>query len=125
VEKHLEFMAGAGIDACVISSSPVSVDQCRMCNEYYHELGRQYPDKFFYLTPCLPLKEGAFDILDQGINKYGYKGVIISPQNAGEMLDSRRLWPFYEKMSNYNLPIFIHVSGHVLGGMMPMMRIIT
>ena len=22
---------------------------------------------------------------------------------------------FYEKMSNYNLPIFIHVSGHVLG----------
>ena len=115
VEKHLEFMAGAGIDACVISSSPISVDQCRMCNEYYHELGRQYPDKFFYLTPCLPLKEGAFDILDQGINKYGYKGVIISPQNAGEMLDSRRLWPFYEKMSNYNLPIFIHVSGHVLG----------
>ncbi len=111
VDKHLEYMNGSGIDICVISSSPISVKQCTMCNDYYGELKQNYPDKLFYLSPCLPLEEGASAELDRGLNKFGFDGVIISPQNSGEMLDSRKLWPFYKKMNEYKLPIFIHVSG--------------
>jgi len=40
----------------------------------------------------------------------GLKGVTIRPQIEGKPLDSREMWPFYEKISKLDVPIFVHVS---------------
>ena len=111
VEKHLEFMQNAGIDGCVISSTLSSVEDCRLNNDFYAELTTRYPGTFACLSPCLPLQDGALAELDRAINGLGLRGVVISPQNDGKPLDARELWPFYEQVSGYGLPIFIHVSG--------------
>ena len=111
VEKHLEFMENTGIDSCMVSSTLRNVEDCRLNNDFYTELTRQYPGKFVCLSPCLPLQTGALEELDRAINDLGLRGVVISPQNDGKPLDSRELWPFYERVSGYGVPIFIHVSG--------------
>lgn len=109
IDRHLEFMAGAGIDRCVLSATLESVEQCRITNDYYAGLTREYPGRFSCLSPCLPLRDGALEELDRALD-LGLAGVVISPQNDGEMLDSATLWPLYRKMADRRLPIFIHIT---------------
>jgi predicted TIM-barrel fold metal-dependent hydrolase len=109
IDRHLEFMAGAGIDACVLSATLESVEQCRITNDYYAGLTREHAGRFFCLSPCLPLRDGALDELVRALD-LGLAGVVISPQNDGEMLDSPALWPLYRLMAARRQPIFIHIT---------------
>ena len=109
IERHLEFMAGAGIDACVLSATLESVEQCRITNDYYAGLAREHARRFICLSPCLPLRDGALEELDRALD-LGLAGAVISPQNDGQMLDALALWPFYRRMAARRLPIFIHIT---------------
>ncbi|MDP2643727.1 MAG: amidohydrolase family protein [Desulfobacterales bacterium] len=111
IEKHLEDMAQAGIDMAVLSETPYQLDECRLINDTYAKLMQKYPDHIVGLAPGLPLLgKAAFDELDRAINGLGLKGVVISPQRKGVFLDSSQMWPFYEKVSTLDVPIFVHIS---------------
>ncbi len=116
IDKHLEFMDGAGIEMAVLSTTLYSVEDCRLIDDEYARVVKDYPDRFVCLAPCLPTRGGeALDELDRAVNHLGLKGVVISPQIDGESLDSRKLWPFYEKVSGMNVPIFVHITSAPVG----------
>ncbi len=115
VDKHLEFMDSAGIDMAVLSSTLDSVEECKIVDDLYIKLMKEYPKRFAGLPPCIPTRsEAALKELERGL-KLGLKGVVISPQNDGEPLDSRKLWPFYKKIIQFNVPIFVHITNIPIG----------
>ncbi len=116
-EKRLRFMDESGIDAAALTANPMStLEQCRKWNDFCAAMVRQHPKRFvgFATIPVLGGKP-AFDELDRAIKVLGLKGVHTWTQNAGRHLDSRELWPFYEKVSRMNIPIDIHVTLEPVG----------
>jgi len=101
----------AGIDMAVLSETSYTVDDCRIVDETYAGLMKQYPDRIVGLAPCVPLMgKEALDELTRAVKDLGLRGTVISPQRKGIYLDSRELWPFYEKVSELAVPIFVHIS---------------
>ncbi len=111
IDQQLEDMDAVGIKIAVISETPYTMEECRMINDTYAEVMKKYPDRIVGLAPCLPLMgKEAFDELDRAIKGLGLKGTVISPQRKGVALDSPKMWPFYEKVSKLDIPLFIHIS---------------
>jgi predicted TIM-barrel fold metal-dependent hydrolase len=117
VEIHLKDMDIAGIDMAVLSGTEAySMEQAITYNNYYASVVKQYPSRFAAMAGTLPLGgQPAFAELERAIKGLGFKGVIISAQVNGLSLDSRELWPFYKKVSELNVPIFVHPSIKVPG----------
>ena len=115
VEKQLEFMDAAGIDMAVLSATLDSVEDCRLTADFYSKIMKDHSDRFAFLAPCIPTRgEEALKELDRAMDM-GMQGVVISPQNDGEPLDSRNLWPFYERVSGHKVPIFVHITNFPVG----------
>jgi predicted TIM-barrel fold metal-dependent hydrolase len=117
IEKHMEVMDYAGIDAAVLSKVFLAanvedaLEECKRWDDLVSNLIRDYSGRIIGLSPIPPLGgERAFSELDRAI-ELGFKGVVISSQVGGLSLDSREFWPFYEKVCSLNIPIFVHVSG--------------
>jgi predicted TIM-barrel fold metal-dependent hydrolase len=82
----------------------------KIYNDDMAELVLKYPDKFITAVACLPLKNinASLDEIDRVINDLGFKGIAIGTPENGQPLDSPHLLPIYEKMADYDLPIWIH-----------------
>jgi len=116
IDRHLGFIDEAGIDMAVLSTTLRSVEDCRLIDDHYAKVVTDYPERFVCLAPCLPTRgEEALNELERAVIRLGLKGVVISPQIDGENLDSRKLWPFYEKVSQMNVPIFVHITSAPVG----------
>jgi predicted TIM-barrel fold metal-dependent hydrolase len=118
VDEHLRVMDAVGIDVAVFSiavssdDTQVALEECRVWNDCAAEVVRRYPKRFVGLAPIPPLGgEKAFDELKRAIETLGLKGVVIRSQAGGLSMDNRDLYPFYERVSALNVPIFIHPSG--------------
>ena len=116
LEKRIEYLDRHGIDMQVLStprSSDYSAedgpDLAKITNDGIAEVVRKYPKRFAGLA-SIPIKNKAksLDELDRAINELGFKGVCVSG-NIGEIsLDSDFLWPFYKKVVELDIPIFVH-----------------
>jgi len=105
-------MDESGIDVAALTANPMStLDQCLRWNDYCAAMVTRYPKRFvgFATIPVLGGRP-AFDELERAIKVLGLKGVHVWTQNAGRHLDSRELWPFYEKVSLLGIPIDVHVT---------------
>jgi aminocarboxymuconate-semialdehyde decarboxylase len=74
------------------------------------ELVLKYPDRFPAAVACLPMNDidAALDEVDRAIKDLNFKGIQIYTPTADKPLDSPEFMPFYAKMSEYNLPIWMH-----------------
>ena len=109
---HLRLMDTAGIDMAVLSGTEVdSLQEAKVFNDHFAKIVRQYPKRFAAFATTLPLGgKPALDELDRAVNELGLNGVLINAQVEGQPLDSRDLWPFYEKASALKATIFVHPS---------------
>jgi predicted TIM-barrel fold metal-dependent hydrolase len=116
-ESHLQFMDEAGIDIAVLTTNPISsLEQCRRWNDFCTRMVQEHPDRFVGFATIPPLGgKPAFEELDRAIVELGLKGVHIWTWTEGQPLDSRELWPFYEKVSELRIPIDVHVTLEPLG----------
>ncbi len=110
--SHLEFMDAAGIDIALLTTNPITtLDQCRRWNDFCASLVNDHPDRFVGFATIPPLGgKPAFDELDRAVKELGLRGVHIWTWNDGKALDSREMWPFYEKVSELDIPIDVHVT---------------
>lgn len=86
------------------------VELSRIANDEMAELVEKYPDRFAAAAACLPMNDmdAALRETDRAIQELGLKGVqIFSPIND-KAIDRQEFLPLYEKMSHYDLPIWIH-----------------
>jgi len=110
IDKQLDFMDRAGIDLAVLSATLDSVEDCKMTDDMYARILKEHGDRFACLAPCIPTRgQEALDELERAI-ELGMHGVVISPQNDGEPLDSLKLWPFYEAVLRLKIPVFVHIT---------------
>ncbi len=115
VDKQLEFMDTIGMDMAVLSATLGSVEDCKLTDDAYVNLMKEYPKRFVCLAPCIPTRgEEAINELERALNM-GLKGVIISPQNDGIPVDDRKMWPFYEMTARWKVPIFLHITNTPIG----------
>jgi len=118
INPRLEDMEKAGFDMQVLTLSIPSVDifpvevgesLARVVNDETAEICRDHPDHFMALA-TLPFVDSDRTVreLERCIDELGFRGACIGTNINGIPLDNQRLYPFYERISDYDLPIHIH-----------------
>jgi len=120
-EVRLGHMAKYGVDmqALVPSSQTQPVflgctdDEiakiCRDSNTANYNTCKAYPDKFVNICIIsLFDMSSAMGELDRAINELDCRGVTTGSNQRGKGLDSPEYFPFYEKLIEHDLPLFIH-----------------
>ena len=94
----------------VIQEPAVSLDLAKRANDEIAELVMKYPDRFAAGVATLPMNDmdAALVELDRAIRDLKMRGVQIFTPISDKPLDSPEFLPLYEKMEQYNLPIWIH-----------------
>lgn len=118
VDKRLEDMQDAGFDTQILTLSIPSVDifpidigetLARLVNDEIAGICQDHPDHFMafatlpFLDPDRTVKE-----LERSVDELNFKGACIGTNINGMGLDNPLLYPFYERISEYDLPIHIH-----------------
>ncbi len=93
-----------------IADTKKAADLAKMANDEMAALVLKYPDRFPAAVAALPLNdvEAALKELDRAIGDLRFRGIQLNTPVDGKPLDSAEFLPIYEKMSKYNLPIWIH-----------------
>jgi 6-methylsalicylate decarboxylase len=112
IEKTAAHMEESGIAMSLLSEavwSPNGLEACKALNDGYAEVQRKHPGKFITCAH-LPVHEGppALDELKRSIEVLGLQGVTLMSSYAHMAIDSEKMNPFYERFSEYGIPIVIH-----------------
>jgi predicted TIM-barrel fold metal-dependent hydrolase len=88
----------------------VAVELAKSANDEMAELVAKYPERFPAAVACLPLSDmdAALAEADRAIRQLNFKGVQIYTPAHGKPLDRPEFMPLYQKMQEYDLPIWIH-----------------
>ena len=86
----------------------------QLYNDELAEVVNKYPDKFVAAVACLPMNNipAALKEVDRAINELGFKGIFMQTPVDGRPMDLPEFMPIYERMSAYDLPIWIHPTRH-------------
>jgi len=108
-----------------IASPKKAAELASIYNDALAELVEKYPDRFIAAVAIIATgdTESALKEIDRSINQLKCRGILIStPQyiwdskktgllpKGTKAIDSPELMPVYERMAQYNLPIYIHPS---------------
>ncbi|MCR4393714.1 MAG: amidohydrolase [Dehalococcoidales bacterium] len=87
-----------------------AVELAKMANDEMAELVFKHRDRFVAAIALLPMNniEAAIKEADRAIKDLGFRGIYVHSNINGKPLDSPEFLPLWEKMAQYNLPIYIH-----------------
>lgn len=102
----------AGVDMLVlnqVTSISGGLETCKRLNDGYAEAILRYPNKLI-MCGHIPLQadHNVLDEIERCINDLGFKGMSLISSMPDVTLDSEKLWPIYEKISQLNIPIVVH-----------------
>lgn len=112
IKAQLSDMDEAGVDISVLSCVlgwDAPLEDCCLINDDLADLQHQYPGRFVGLAH-VPVLEGkvALAELERAILNLDLHGVTIAAQVEGLALDSPRLYDFYAKVVELDVPIYVH-----------------
>jgi aminocarboxymuconate-semialdehyde decarboxylase len=113
----------AGVDITVFGNnwirSPDGADPLRVVqefNEHAAELTAKYPKRLLGLACSVPFDSGKIlKETDKAIRDYKLRGIMINTSVDGEYLDSPRTAPFFELVSELEVPLFVHPPKFTIG----------
>jgi predicted TIM-barrel fold metal-dependent hydrolase len=87
-----------------------AVELARIANDEMAELVAKYPKRFIGAVACLPYNDmdATLKEIDRTIKQLNFKGIQIFTHVQGKPLDSPEFYPIWEKMVQYDLPIWLH-----------------
>lgn len=87
-----------------------AVELARMANDEMAELVNKYPDRFVAAVANLPMNDmdASLREAERAIKELKFKGIQIASSINGKPLDSPEFLGIYEKMAQYDLPIWLH-----------------
>ncbi|MBI4444849.1 MAG: amidohydrolase [Acidobacteria bacterium] len=82
----------------------------RVANDELAELVAKYPSRFPAAIAALPLNDidASLEELERAVTKLGLKGAQIYTHINGKPLDAPEVRPLFEKIAQYDLPLFLH-----------------
>jgi len=94
----------------LVSSPQEAADLARMGNDEMAELLSKYPDRFVAALAGLPMNDVDASIreMERAIKELKFKGVQIYSSINRKPLDRPEFLGIYEKLSQYDLPLFLH-----------------
>ncbi len=120
-DDYKQVIMVSGIPVESVAKGKDAVELARIANDEAAELIAKYPDRFLAAVALLPLDdtEAALKELDRVVNELKLRGMAIHtplyffrdgavPPAGAKSMDSPELMPVYEKMAEYDLPIWIH-----------------
>ena len=116
----LEYMDQEGIDVMALNMNPwwyaadrdLSRRICAIQNEKTAEWCARYPDRFVGMaTVALQHPDLAAEQLEEGVRQMGMRGAPIGGSVEGEELGSPRFDPFWAKVEELGVPLFMHPQG--------------
>lgn len=102
-----------GIQGVVETST--AIDLARRCNDHVYEYYMSaYPDRFGGLA-ALPMQnpQAAADELERSVRQLGFCGAMVNgftdtAEGRPLYLDAESVWPFWERVAELDVPIFLH-----------------
>lgn len=93
-----------------VADAKKAVDVAKLANDELAEVVHKYPDRFVAGVASLPMNniDAALLETDRAIKNLKLKGVQVFTPMCDKPLDSAEFIPLYEKMAEYDLPIWIH-----------------
>ena len=87
-----------------------AAELAQMANDEMAELLEKYRQRFVAAIALLPMNniDAAIKETDRAILDLGFKGIYVHSNINGKPLDDPEFFPLFEKMAQYNLPIYIH-----------------
>jgi aminocarboxymuconate-semialdehyde decarboxylase len=132
LERQLDYMDGLGHQVDVVcSTGPFSIyfsdlpadegrDAAMEWNEYMADAQRRHPNRL-WASAAVPLTDTAIaiEVLDHAVEKLGLMGVNV-PGSIGDdpRIDAERLEPFYGRVEELGIPIFLHPTDAVFVDML-------
>jgi aminocarboxymuconate-semialdehyde decarboxylase len=85
-------------------------------NDHAAELTAKYPKRLLGLACSVPYDgDKILKETEKAIREYKLKGIMINSSTDGEYLDSPRAAPFFELVSELNVPLFVHPPKFTIG----------
>ena len=119
VDVRLKEMDEAGVEVQALSGFLALLNKdvatARQFNDSLARVVAAHPDRFvgLALAPMAEPEKAPVE-LDRAVNELGMVGVGIASNINGTNLDAKELGPFYAKVQELDIPIFIHPA-NVLG----------
>lgn len=118
IERRLEHMDRLGVDIHVLTIPAPGADRfegdgaskiARIANDAIAEIAHKHPKRFvgFFTLPTCNVKV-SLDELERSVNELGLKGFGCFANLNGQALDREELFPIYERLAKYKLPVYIH-----------------
>jgi aminocarboxymuconate-semialdehyde decarboxylase len=118
IERRLEHMDRYGIDIHVLTIPAPGADRfegdgargiAQIANNAVAAIARQYPKRFvgFFTLPTCNI-QASLDELERAVGELGLRGFGCFANLNGQALDREELFPIYERLSEYKLPVYIH-----------------
>ena len=119
VDENLADLTAAGMDVGVLQptqtmffywAEPAAASElARMVNENTAKAVKKHPENFVGLA-TVPLQDAdlAAQELAYAVEKLGLRGVVTGSNINGRGLDEETFEPFFAKMENLGVPLFIH-----------------
>jgi predicted TIM-barrel fold metal-dependent hydrolase len=87
-----------------------TVELAKMANDEMAELCLKYREKFITAIALLPMNniDAALQETDRAIKELGFRGIYVHSNINGKPLDAPEFLPLWEKMADYDLPVYIH-----------------
>ncbi len=107
----IDMLSAAGVDAAIVHSYDT------LDHEIVAKVQRESGGKLLGIAGCSP-KAGTAGVrkLDVAIRELGLRGASIAPYANGLYADDRRYYPIYSKCDELGIPIVVHTSTNLLGG---------
>ncbi|MGE5216277.1 MAG: amidohydrolase family protein [Chloroflexota bacterium] len=118
IEKRLKHMDQLGIDIHVLTIPAPGADRfdgadaieiARIANDAIAAIARAHPKRFigFFTLPSCNVK-ASLDELERVVNELGLRGFGCFANLNGQALDREELFPIYERLARYKLPVYVH-----------------
>jgi aminocarboxymuconate-semialdehyde decarboxylase len=125
-EKRITDMEKAGISMTIISCAPgqflydldgkLALSISRKINDEIACIVKKYPSKFLGMAH-VPLQdvEASVSELERAVKSLDLRGVHVCSNVVGRYLGDKTFLPFFEKVAELDIPVFIHPA-NVAGG---------
>lgn len=118
IERRLRHMDQLGVDIHVLTIPAPGADRfdrddavkiARVANDAIAAIAREHPRRFigFFTLPTSDI-EASLDELERSVNDLGLRGFGCFANLNGRPLDREELFPVYERLAAYKLPVYIH-----------------